>query len=280
MSAQRSPNGSRGSADLSRSAGSADLGGLTDAEVEQFVQDGAVALRQAIPAELADRCRRALWNATGYRADEPTGWTEPVVRIAFRADAPFREAADTPRLRAAFDRLAGPGRWRPLAGIGTFPIRFPHAHEPDDDGWHIEATRSDAAGTPMVDLASPERVLLLLFLFSDVGLDDAPTRLRPGSHLVAARELMAANGTAGFFELAARVEALSAHLPEAVATGRAGDVWLCHPFLLHAAQANRGTRVRFMAQPPLPGTAPIDPDRRAADRSPVEEAVHRARASG
>ncbi len=31
-----------------------------------------------------------------------------------------------------------------------------------------------------------------------------------------------------------------------------------------------------MAQPPLAGTEIIDPNRAEADRSPVEEAVHRA----
>jgi hypothetical protein len=36
-----------------------------------------------------------------------------------------------------------------------------------------------------------------------------------------------------------------------LATGEAGTVYLCHPFLVHAAQPHRGTTPRFMAQPPL-----------------------------
>ncbi len=35
----------------------------------------------------------------------------------------------------------------------------------------------------------------------------------------------------------------------ALATGEAGTVYLCHPFLVHAAQIHRGKRPRFMAQP-------------------------------
>ena len=35
------------------------------------------------------------------------------------------------------------------------------------------------------------------------------------------------------------------------ATGPAGDVYLCHPFLIHAAQSHRGRVLRFIAQPPL-----------------------------
>ena len=93
--------------------------------------------------------------------------------------------------------------------------------------------------------------MLALFLFSDVGEDDAPTRLRVGSHRVV-QQLLAPHGEEGlaFFELAARLDA-TAHLPEALAVGPAGTVYLCHPFLVHAAQPHRGHVPRFMAQPPV-----------------------------
>ena len=249
-------------------------GGLTDGDVERFRQDGAVRLDGAFPRELADECRHLLWTATGCAEDDPSTWTQPVIRVEARSDAPFRAAANTPRLHAAFDRLAGAGRWVPRAGLGTFPIRFPSAEPPGDDGWHVEATGVNESGALVVDPASRERVLLLLFLFSDVGPDDAPTRIRLGSHLDAARVLCAAPKPPGFFAVAGELERATRGRPEGSATGSAGDVWLCHPYLVHAAQPHRGTRVRFMAQPPLAGTGPIDPHR--ADRSPVEEAVHRA----
>ena len=42
----------------------------------------------------------------------------------------------------------------------------------------------------------------------------------------------------------------SAHRPTALATGRAGDVFLCHPFLVHAASwPHRGHLPRMIAQP-------------------------------
>jgi len=248
---------------------------MSAAEVARFVRDGAVPLREAFPRELADECRRLLWAATGCYEDDPSTWGRPVIRIDARGDAPFRAAANTDRLHRAFDQLAGEGRWVPLAGMGTFPIRFPSAEPPGDDGWHVESTGADAAGAPVVDPASRERVLLLLFLFSDVGPDDAPTRIRLGSHLDAAR-VLAGGRPMGFFDATARIEESSRPRPEALATGAAGDVWLCHPYLLHAAQPLRGRRVRFMAQPPLPGRGPIDPTGAAGQRSPVEEAVAQA----
>jgi hypothetical protein len=115
----------------------------------------------------------------------------------------------------------------------------------------------------------------MLFLFSDVTEHDAPTRIRVGSHADIARQLAPA-GEAGLTlrELAADDFAGSAHRPVVTATGEAGTVYLCHPFLVHGAQPHRGERPRFMAQPPL---LPVDPDNRPhGDLNPVEIATARA----
>jgi hypothetical protein len=102
-----------------------------------------------------------------------------------------------------------------------------------------------------VNVASKGRALLMLFLFSDVGEDDAPTRIRAGSHLDVAR-LLAPAGEAGLTlrQLVMRLPETEGR-PEMLATGEAGTVYLCHPFLVHAAQPHCGSRPRFMAQPPL-----------------------------
>ena len=44
---------------------------------------------------------------------------------------------------------------------------------------------------------------------------------------------------------------LGAHREVALAIGAAGTVYLCHPFLVHAAQIHRGESPRIMSQPPL-----------------------------
>jgi phytanoyl-CoA dioxygenase PhyH len=117
--------------------------------------------------------------------------------------------------------------------------------------------------------------LLMLFLFSDVGEPDAPTRIRVGSHADIARQLAPA-GDDGMTlrELAADAFAMSAHRPVVTATGDAGTVYLCHPFLVHAAQAHRGQHPRFLAQPPL---LPVHPENRPHGAlNPVEQATARA----
>ncbi|GAA4607372.1 hypothetical protein GCM10023195_27880 [Actinoallomurus liliacearum] len=75
------------------------------------------------------------------------------------------------------------------------------------------------------------------------------------------------------FAVAAEVEAASAHRPLAYATGRPGDVYLCHPFLVHAAQPHHGKRPRFMAQPPLHPAVPNELERADGAYSPVETAI-------
>jgi hypothetical protein len=57
------------------------------------------------------------------------------------------------------------------------------------------------------------------------------------------------------------------------ATGSAGDVYLCHPFLVHAAQSHRGTAPRFIAQPPLEPTRELQIDRPGWTYCPVERAI-------
>jgi hypothetical protein len=125
-------------------------------------------------------------------------------------------------------------------------VRFPHADEPNDAGWHIDAGFCEDGEDPAdffgyrVNLRSRGRALLMLFLFSDVGDDDAPTRVRVGSHRHMARVLAPA-GEAGLSlrALAADRFAATVSCPEATATGPAGTVYLCHPFLVHAAQRHR-----------------------------------------
>jgi len=69
---------------------------------------------------------------------------------------------------------------------------------------------------------------------------------------------------------------MGADRPEALATGEAGTVYLCHPFLVHAAQMHRGSTPRFLAQPPLHPADPVRLDRSDGNYSPVEIAIRQA----
>ncbi|MBE9375555.1 phytanoyl-CoA dioxygenase family protein [Saccharopolyspora sp. HNM0983] len=245
---------------------------LTAEQVEQFVTDGFVKIERAFPTEAGRRCTDELWAATGCARDDPSTWTEPVVRLGGFATPPFQEAATTTTLHEAFDQLVGTGRWVPRDGLGTFPVRFPSTAEPGDDGWHVEASFAGPQGEGRLNLRSRERALLMLFLFSDIGPDDAPTRIRVGSHLDVP-PLLEPGGDEGreWLPLCQEADAASEHRPVTSATGTLGDVYLCHPFLVHAAQPHRGREPRFLAQPPLHQEGLLD--LRAEQPTPVARAV-------
>ena len=259
---------------------------LSDAQIDQFVQDGFVRLDNAFPRQLADEGRAILWRDTGCDPNDSKTWTRPVARLGYYEQEPFRQAVNTPLLHAAFDQLVGHGRWIPRRDLGSFPVRFPHADDPGDTGWHVDLSFPGPSGDPnerndfsswRVNVTSRGRALLMLFLFSDISEADAPTRIRVGSHLDMARLLRPA-GEAGMSHL--MLTGVSADRPEVLATGEAGTVYLCHPFLIHAAQPHRGSSPRFMAQPPLHPAEPFRLERKDGDYSPVELAIRRALQEG
>ena len=251
---------------------------LDQATVQRFVEDGFIRLDAVFSAEVAERCRAALWERMGLDPDDPATWTEPVIRLDRDDAEPFWRAITMPDLHEAFDQLVGKGRWQPPDGIDQFVIRFPSDIDPGDDDWHV-VPASDAPDR-RIDVRSTDRALLLLILFSDVGPDDAPTRLRIGSHLEVAR-LLAAAGAGGLTAaaLADRVDE-TVDGPEATATGKAGTIYLCHPFLVHAAQGHHGYTPRFMALPSLLSTEPLGLERPDGAYSPVETAIRQALSSG
>jgi len=251
--------------------------GLTAYQVQAFIDHGFVKIETAFNADLAKECRNALWAEIGLSPDDPASWNEPIVRVAFKASPPFVEAANTPLLHRAYDQLVGEGRWLPPNGLGTIPIRFPSRISTGDDGWHVDMSFGFETTDFMewrANVKSSGRALLMLFLLSDVGPDDAPTRIRKGSHMTIARELLP-YGEAGatLRQLSASGYASTEDCEVELATGAAGSVYLCHPFLVHAAQPHRGQRPRFMAQPPLLPKSEFDP---AAPPSPVQIAIRQA----
>jgi hypothetical protein len=102
-----------------------------------------------------------------------------------------------------------------------------------------------------VNIKSKGRALLMLVLYSDVEENDAPTVAYNKSHIDVAK-ILSTHGDEGlsFIELASRLNDLSLN-EKTFATGKAGTIYLCHPFLVHSAQSHKGRNPRFMAQPPL-----------------------------
>jgi hypothetical protein len=126
-------------------------------------------------------------------------------------------------------------------------------------------------------VTSREQVLTPIFLWSDVGLDDSPTLLAVGSHLGVARLLAEhePEGVSGT-RIGQVVDSTVARQEVAAATGEAGDLIVCHPFLAHTINPTGPTGPRFISNVAVHGTQSLDVDPMKQARSPVEAAIRQA----
>jgi hypothetical protein len=224
--------------------------------LEAFVSDGYVKVEQAAPREVADAARAVLWQRLGLTPDDPSRWSAAVMWTSdMTGEGPFGELARSPRLTATLDVICGTGGWLPRGALGNIPVRFPVSPPADDRGWHIDANTPQPDGSWAVT-GRPHTVLVLTLL-SEVGMDDAPTRIRMGSHRDVARVLGA--DPLNLEDMGRVVDHASSGRPVRHATGQPGDVYIVHPFTAHSADEHRGRTPRFMAQAPVMLTSPLTP---------------------
>ena len=228
---------------------------LTSSEIDHFVEQGYVPLREAFPPAVAAACCDLARQQLGLPADPP--WPGAVVRGHVAGQSTY-QAATSPRFVDAIGQLLDGESWTPRHELGNWVIRYPSTDavdDPHDSGWHIDASfpGNDPGNDPgdfaawRVNHRSRGRGLLLLCLLSNVRDDDAPTRLRPGSHR-ALPALLAPFGDDGVPGIDAPLPPVEG--PVVNATGEAGDVYLCHPFMVHAATwPHRGSEPRYVSQP-------------------------------
>jgi len=222
--------------------------------VDDFIADGFIAVRGAVASENVRLCVQSIekeLRARGVDPRDPLTWKKPVVRLACPEGPSFAAAGTSPALCEVYDQLLGPGRWIRRYGVGgEVPVRFPSVTDPGDAGWHFDGSY-DVGGQWWVNVQSRGRALLALFLFTDVGERDAPTEILVGSHLDVPR-LLAPFGQRGVFHGDVKLEPSTFRRPCVRATGRAGDVYVCHPFLVHRATwPHLGTGPRVLAQPAI-----------------------------
>lgn len=251
---------------------------LAAQDVEDFVRKGFVRIRGAVAAETVAACRAVIWgelNALG-RFEDPASWDGPFVRLPCPEGGPFVDAGTSPLLWRAYDQLIGPGRWLPREGVGgNLFIRFPSEEVPHETTWHIDGAYL-VGDEWRTNIHCRDKGLLALFLFSDIGERDAPTRLLVGSHLDMAAVLEPSGGAGlPFDDICRRIPSATLERDVVTACGRRGDVYLCHPLLVHSPSwPHRGHEPRMLAQPGVSLREPFALTD-AASAFPVERAILR-----
>ena len=202
----------------------------------------------------------------------PDTWEKPIVHMPASQHLPMSELA--PRAwAAACELLGGEDRVRPCAWGDSFIVNFSlgadRAWQPpsaDAPGWHVDGDFFRHF------LDSPEQGLLTIVFWSDVaheggGTFAAPDSVGPIARFLASRPKgLEPNG----FDFPARIGECRTF---AELTGRAGDVVLIHPFMLHASSQNVLGVPRFITNPCISLREPMQFDRPAGDYSPVERAI-------
>ena len=227
-----------------------------------FSTDGFLVVRNAVAPDIVRACVEAIeekLRARGTDPRDPTTWIAPVVRLPCPEGPAFAAAGTSPALQEVYDALLGPDRWIRRKGVGgSIPVRFPSIQDPGDAGWHIDGSY-DVDGQWWVNVHSRHRGLLALFLFTDVGPEDAPTEVLVGSHLDVPRVLRPFGERGVFFgDVVEYLPGSTFQRPRVHATGCAGDVYVCHPFLVHRATwPHRGAGPRMLAQPEIAHREPF-----------------------
>jgi len=234
-------------------------------DIEQFIRDGYVILRNGFSPDVASEGRKFIWRELGLPPDDPSAWNQPIVHLqeAF-CGSPFDRVLNS-RLRSGLDQLMGESRADLHSFFGWWPVLFPGFEGPG--GWHVDGSHFQHR------LTSREQGLVTLYLFSDMRPGDGGTALACGTHHKIAQVLAAAEPDGlTFEELMLRLPAIDPGQIVEV-TGDAGGVAFLHPFLVHGFSANTGSQVRFACNPQYQLKQAMNLDRIDGLYSPVEEAI-------
>ena len=249
---------------------------LTDAQVEQFVENGYIVLHDSFDLEKAEEWKALAFRRLGYDANDPATWKEERIHMPGMNSAVWSEFAPK-AWGAACELVGGADRMQEKCWLSDgFIVNFHEGIDrawqppsPDVKGWHKDGDFF------LHFLDSPEQALLSLILWSDIEPQGGGTFVAPDSVGVVARFLaqhpegVEPNGF-GFQTLIRECHEFKEF------TGRQGDIVLLHPYMLHTTSQNHSGRPRFLTNPAMHLREPMhfnrdDPE----DFSPVERAVLR-----
>jgi hypothetical protein len=245
---------------------------LSEDDWQMFETQGYMVVREAFDVETAAKCADLVWQEMraqcGIERDDASTWPP----IKCKLGVTFRESDGEPwsglfkqKLLPALREICGEeGVDEGALGCGWWMCTFPR--EPrlgeewgSEGAWHVDGHDYDHYAF------SPEVGLVAIMLFSDIDEGGGGTALAGGSHTDALKVLLA-HGLDGCRNTALARETLASKnysYSYSEVTGKAGDVVLMHPCLLHARSANLALpggwgRVRLMAHPKIRLRRPMD----------------------
>lgn len=247
---------------------------LTPEQREQFLNEGHIILKGAFPREDSLAWVREECAQAGYDVDDPQTWRKDYERLELRRREPLAIYAPA-AWQASCDLMGGEDRVSNKPVISLFAMNFKQGadqpYQPPSaksrgwhkDGWHFRHF-----------LDSYEQGLLGIPLFTDVLPQGGATFIAVDSVPVVARFLAARPEGVGPDDFDTQALLAECHdFREAI--GEAGDVYLLHPYMLHAVGQNCLQRPRAITNLCYEFKEPMNFHRTDGNYSPVEAAVLR-----
>lgn len=248
---------------------------LTSRDVDHFLEFGYVHLRGAFPREAAEEWAAACYRRLRIDPNDRTTWKD--TRIHMGGDQYVDVAEFSPVAYAAMgellgaDRMNEPVRWSDhfIVNLGEGADREWEPAGPTAPGWHKDGDFFRHF------LDSPEQGLLVFVNWTDVVHHGGPTYVATDSVKVVAEFLAARPDGVMPNEFDFRSLVGQCHrFVEAI--GEAGDVFLLHPFTLHAVSQNILRVPRIITNPPVSLREPFSFHRADGDYSVVERLTLKA----
>lgn len=250
------------------------LQALTDEQARHFLEKGYVVIPEAFTREQAQMWTSRVWARLGYDANDQETWAQHRIHMPAHERVEVKEFS--PKAWGAICDLCG-GEERvkqPCMWGDGFIVNL--GSPGDEDTW--QAPGPEVAGWHKDGdwfrhfLDSPEQGILTIVLWSDVLPKGGATFVAEDSVPVVARFLaqhpegVLPNG----FDFKNLIGQCS-HFAEA--TGKVGDVYLIHPYLLHASSRNALRLPRLITNPAVSLTEPMCFDRPDGNYSLIEQAI-------
>jgi hypothetical protein len=247
---------------------------LTEEQVETFLTRGFALIRNAFTREQAETWSAGTFARLGMDPNDISTWTKSRIHMPAHNRVEVQEFS--PKAWGAICDLCGGAERirRPCIWGDGFIVNLGSPEDTDlwepptaaAPGWHKDGDFFRHF------LDSPEQGLLTIVLWSDVLPKGGSTFVACDSVPVVARHLMehpegVRPNEFGFPNL---VRECSDFLE---ATGEIGDVYLLHPFVLHASSRNALRLPRSITNPPVHLLEPMNFDRADGNYSLVEQAI-------
>ena len=246
---------------------------LTDEQAEHFLHKGYVLLHDCFTPEAAAEYTETMWTRLGYDPTDQSTWEQTSVHMPSHRPIDVKEFA--PKVWGAVcdllggeDRIVQPYTWGDgfIVNLSEGATRPWQPASPQSQGWHKDGDFFRHF------LDSPEQGLLTLVLWTEVRHQGGATFVAADSVGPVARYL--AERPQGVRPRDIDTPALIGQCSDFVeATGRTGDVYLLHPYMLHAKAQNVQRVPRAITNPAIHLREPMRFDR--DDPSLVEQAVLR-----